>query len=272
MAVSLTIDPKKLLGSQLVTGLLADAIGVKATSNKARVAAVASFIKGKSNKQLIETIGDATKPTHVEFINPDDARTSDVCQAVLSGKHVWKIGDPNIKVPPLHFTCRSYLSFISAEEAKEAQARTRTEKPRRVEDKKKTPVERAAKAEKQAEKSDKKAKSAESKAKTAQKKANKAADKTDELRKQLNQQRKENAKRRAELDAKNKEIQKQKKELEELGKQREELKRIKEEAQKLDRSVKRSKTLDSIDPNIQKAKDEILDTTGGIIKRANDLL
>jgi hypothetical protein len=112
VAVSLSIDTKKIVGSQLLTGLIADAIGVDARSNKERVAAVAQFINGKKPSQLAKIVQEQTRPTHVEFINPDDDRTSAVCQKVLSGKHVWKIGDPNIQVPPLHFNCRSSLSFI----------------------------------------------------------------------------------------------------------------------------------------------------------------
>ena len=59
------------------------------------------------DKQKRDIFANSTRPTHVEFINPDDSRTSKICQKVLRGKHIWRIGDPDIQIAPLHWSCRS---------------------------------------------------------------------------------------------------------------------------------------------------------------------
>ena len=105
MAVSLSIDINKLLESKQLLNLISRFFNVDSEDGTIKK------IKKLPNKKIIEAISKSTKPTHVEFINPDDDRTSDICKSLV-GK-VWKIGNPNIKVPPLHFNCRSSLSYIS---------------------------------------------------------------------------------------------------------------------------------------------------------------
>lgn len=112
MAVSFKLDFNLIGRSLALASIIGDSLGLTGLSGKALSSAIIGRTKGKTDKQKRDIFQVASKPTHVEFINPDDAKTSDTCQAVLRGKHVWPIGDPDIQIPPLHYNCRSSLAFI----------------------------------------------------------------------------------------------------------------------------------------------------------------
>jgi len=105
MAVSLTIDIGEVLKSDLVLNALSNFFKIDRQETVTRIFSLPP-------KKVAENLAEATAPTHVQFINPDDDRTSKVCRKVIDGKHIWPIGSDAIVIPPLHHRCRSSLSFI----------------------------------------------------------------------------------------------------------------------------------------------------------------
>jgi hypothetical protein len=105
MAVSFSIDIKKISRAGAIAGALrtnlANSLGVSSITQLG-----AALVKMGPRKAL-DAIRKTTKPTHVRFYNPDPV--TDVCQS-LNGE-VWKIGDPDIQMPPLHHNCKSVLIF-----------------------------------------------------------------------------------------------------------------------------------------------------------------
>jgi len=112
MGVEFVLDFALIAESQVLAPIFAESLGLEALAGSALRDAILSRTKGKTGPEKRDVFLAATKPTHVEFINPDDARTSQPCRKVIDGVHIWKIGDPDIKVPPLHYNCRSSLAFI----------------------------------------------------------------------------------------------------------------------------------------------------------------
>lgn len=112
MGVEFVLDFALISESQILAPIFAESLGLEALAGSALRDAILSRTKGKTGPEKRDVFLAATKPTHVEFINPDDAATSKPCRAILKGKHVWLIGDPDIKLPPIHWNCRSSLAFI----------------------------------------------------------------------------------------------------------------------------------------------------------------
>ncbi len=112
MAVSFKLDFNLIGRSAALASIIGESLGLTGLSGKALSSAIFTRTKGKSDKEKRDIFTTSTRPTHVEFINPDDAKTSETCQAVLRGKHIWLIGDSDIKIAPLHWFCRSSNIFF----------------------------------------------------------------------------------------------------------------------------------------------------------------
>ena len=112
MAVTFILNFSLISKAPALASIIGRSLGLTGLTGKSLADAIIGRTKGKSDKQKRDIFQAATEPTHVQFINPDDASTSETCEAVLSGQHVWIIGDPAIQIPPLHYNCRSSLVFI----------------------------------------------------------------------------------------------------------------------------------------------------------------
>ena len=104
MAVSFTIDVEKISRSSAIMGALARNFKM---DEETLVSKVIRFFTPKSAKKAIQ---QATSPTHVRYDAVMDGKTSEVCRG-LNGT-VWPIDSDEIKVPPLHYNCRSSLLYF----------------------------------------------------------------------------------------------------------------------------------------------------------------
>jgi len=68
-----------------------------------------SEIKKVGEIKTIELTRSKLAPTTVEYLAVMDNRTTDICRS-LDGK-TWPVGSPDVKVPPLHWNCRSQLLY-----------------------------------------------------------------------------------------------------------------------------------------------------------------
>ena len=123
MGVGFAIDVDKVALDTLVIEQLADYIE---TSEPELFAATAKTIGAETSEEtaqaLVKTLGakkvlsyikQVIKPNIVEFIAVMDNRTTQICTN-LNGRR-WRVGSSNIKTPPLHWNCRSMLSYQRGE-------------------------------------------------------------------------------------------------------------------------------------------------------------
>lgn len=104
MSISFTIDVQKVSKSELILDTIAAFFG---SDDKKGIAA--ALIKGGPSKAL-ETIREATKPTHVVYDSVMDGVTTQGCRDL--NDRDWKIGDPNIVWTPRHWNCRAQNRFV----------------------------------------------------------------------------------------------------------------------------------------------------------------
>lgn len=68
-----------------------------------------SHVANTAMMQSFEVLGYS----HVKLIATLDSRTTPIC--AVNDQKVWKIGDPDMLMPPLHYNCRSILIGVDAD-------------------------------------------------------------------------------------------------------------------------------------------------------------
>jgi len=101
MGLGLTIKAEYITRDSLVTQLIGDVLGLEVKS------AITTAFYALTGRRRMEVLRKATKPTKVRFFNPSPV--TDICTS-LNGK-VWDIDSPNVQYPPLHWGCKSVLTY-----------------------------------------------------------------------------------------------------------------------------------------------------------------
>ena len=213
-----------------------------------------ALFASQSAKAVQNKIENKATSRRVKFVahKPRGKNGTAVCTG-LDG-NTYAADDPDIPAIPQHFGCRSQYQFTGgalSSNSLTAPAPATVSQPT---------------------KSEKVSTKAKSKKKVAKKSPTKKVNKTEELRKKLAESKKKTAEMEKKLEATQKRVDKKQKELDDFEAQKNKARAVKAKAEKDLKSVKRSKTLDSIDPKVQAEKKKIIASLESIIKSAEELI
>ena len=91
---------------QALLNVAAQLLGMD-TEEKVTTSTLGSFIGSIGSTEARNRVNREMESDGVRFVAKLDSKTTDICRS-LNGKE-WPVDSPKMKVPPLHWNCRSQL-------------------------------------------------------------------------------------------------------------------------------------------------------------------